>query len=60
LIVLRLWAPSIQRLWARNRNCAISGWALIASSVANSVAVSTPLRVGVVVVVMFFPRRATG
>jgi hypothetical protein len=44
LIVERLWLPPSHWLRARKRNFAISGWALIASSVANIVAVSTPLR----------------
>ena len=43
-IVERLWLPPSHWLRARKRNFAISGWALIASSVANIVAVSTPLR----------------
>src|SRR5918997_2690998 len=45
-MVLRLWVPLTHRLLARNRNAAISGWALTASSVANSVGTSTPLRAG--------------
>ena len=44
MIVERLWLPPSHWLRARKRNFAISGWALIASSVANIVAVSTPLR----------------
>ena len=44
MIVERLWLPPSHWLRARKRNLAISGWALIASSVANIVAVSTPLR----------------
>jgi hypothetical protein len=55
LIVLRLCAPSIQRLLARNWNLAISGWAVIASSVANSRSVSTPLRTRSVTCVMSVP-----
>src|SRR6478736_8534567 len=54
-MVLRLCAPSIHLLCARNRKAAISGWALMASRVANSVAVSTPLRtVSVMVLVIAF------
>ena len=45
MIVERLWAPSIQRLVARNWNCASSGCALIRSSVPNIGSVSTPLRI---------------
>ena len=44
--------PLTQRLVARNWNLAISGLALTASSVANRVAVSTPLRTGLSVVVI--------
>ena len=44
--------PLIQRLVARNWNLAISGLDFTASRVAKSVAVSTPLRIGVSVVVM--------
>jgi hypothetical protein len=36
--------PEIQRLLARNWNLAAAGWLFTASSVANSFAVSTPLR----------------
>src|SRR5262245_37361557 len=43
-IVLRLWVPLSHSLLARNWNFAASGAALTASSVANRVAVSTPLR----------------
>jgi|SRR6478752_6863982 hypothetical protein len=54
-MVLRLCAPSIHLLCARNRKAAISGWALMASRVANRVAVSTPLRtVSVMVLVIAF------
>ena len=52
LIVVRLWAPAIQRLDARNWNRAISGWAFTASSVANRTSVSTPLRTRSVVLVV--------
>src|SRR5262245_40465455 len=51
-MVVRLWVPLIHRLVARNWNLAISGLPLTASRVANSVAVSTPLNIGVSVVVM--------
>ena len=51
-MVDRLCVPLIQRLLARNWNWAISGFALTASRVANSAAVSTPLCIGVSVVVM--------
>ncbi len=44
-IVPRLWVPMTHSLWARNWNFAASGAAFTASSVANRVAVSTPLRV---------------
>ena len=44
LIWLRLCVPEIQRFSTLNRNRAASGCALTASSVANSLAVSTPLR----------------
>ena len=44
LIWFRLCVPEIQRLSTLNRNRAASGCALTASSVANSLAVSTPLR----------------
>src|SRR6478752_3661937 len=55
-MVLGLCAPSIHLLCARNWKAAISGWALMASRVANRVAVSTPLRtVSVIVLVMLFP-----
>src|SRR6266540_6960612 len=43
-MVVRLCAPSIQRLRARNWNFAIEGSALIASSVPYSCWESTPLR----------------
>ena len=46
--------PLIQRLVARNWNFAISGLDFTASRVAKSVAVSTPLRIGVSVVVMMW------
>src|SRR5207244_8389582 len=45
LTVERLWAPSIQRLVARNWNLASPGCSLIRSSVAYIFSVSTPLRV---------------
>src|SRR5829696_8282292 len=48
----RLWVPLIHWLWARNWNWAAAGAALTASRVANRVAVSTPLRVEVSVLVM--------
>jgi hypothetical protein len=50
-----LWVPDTQRFDARNLNCAASGAALTASSVANKVAVSTPLRMvsSVMVIVLF-------
>src|SRR5688572_27108279 len=51
-MVERLWVPLTQRLVARNWNLAMSGLAFTASRVANSVAVSTPLRVGNSVVFM--------
>src|SRR3954467_14047916 len=44
LIDERLWVPFIHSLWARNWNCAAAGACLTASSVANNVDVSTPLR----------------
>src|SRR3954451_10150140 len=47
-----LWVPEIQRLDARNLNLAASGAAFTASMVAKSVAVSTPLRMGLSMVVM--------
>ena len=51
-MVLRLWVPLIHSLSARNWNSAASGACLTASRVANSVAVSTPLRVASFVVVV--------
>ena len=42
----RLCVPPCQALCARNRNFAISGVALTASMVANSVSTSTPLALG--------------
>jgi hypothetical protein len=42
LTTLRLCAPSIQRLVARNWEPAFSGWALIASSLPDSTSVPTP------------------
>ena len=54
-MVVRLWVPLIHSLRARNWNCAISGCALTASRVANSVGTSTPLSAGrVCVLVMVF------
>src|SRR5512138_666604 len=44
-MVPRLWVPEIHSLCARNWNLAASGAAFTASRVANSVAVSTPLRI---------------
>ena len=44
--------PLTQRLLARNWNLAISGVARTASRVANRVAVSTPLRIGLSVTVI--------
>jgi hypothetical protein len=44
LIWLPLCVPEIRRLCTANRNRAASGCALTASSVANGLAVSTPLR----------------
>ena len=41
----RLWAPEIQRLAARNWNFASSGSAVMRSSVAKSLFVSTPLSI---------------
>ena len=49
---MRLCVPLSQVLVARNWNLAISGWPLTASRVANSVAVSTPLRLGFSMVVL--------
>src|SRR6266542_3959702 len=51
-MVLRLWVPLIHWLWARNWKLAASGACLTASRVANRVAVSTPLRAVMSVVVM--------
>src|SRR6266536_2866529 len=51
-MVERLWVPLTQRLVARNWNLAMSVSPFTASSVANRVAVSTPLRTGLSVVVM--------
>src|SRR5512133_773558 len=48
-MVVRLWVPAIHRLVARNRKSAISGCCFTASSVAKRAAVSTPLRVAVLV-----------
>src|SRR5262245_34853206 len=65
-MVLRLWVPVSHWLLARNWKAAASGAALTASRVAKRVAVSTPLRVdGVTVVVMvlllwWVPRRRAG
>src|SRR4051794_20109380 len=53
-MVLRVWVPLSHRLWARNWNRAASGAALTASRVANRVAVSTPLRVGSVTVLVMW------
>src|SRR5262245_40635766 len=50
-MLLRLWVPLTHRLVARNWNFASSGLALTASSVANRVGVSTPLRGGRVLLV---------
>jgi hypothetical protein len=49
-IVLRLLVPVIHSLSARNWTYAASGAALTASSVAKSVAVSTPLRIDSLIV----------
>src|SRR5262245_23607850 len=51
-MVDRLWVPLTHRFVARNRNWAMSVSPFTASSVANSVAVSTPLRNGLSMVVM--------
>src|SRR5690242_20544083 len=51
----RLWVPLIQVLVARKRNFAMSGSPFTASSVANRVAVSTPLRTGFSAMVMISP-----
>src|SRR6266566_4482978 len=51
-MVPRLWVPLSHWLWARNWNWAASGAALTASRVAKRVAVSTPLRVGSLTVVV--------
>ena len=51
-IVDWLCVPAIQRLLARNWNLASSGSLLMASIVANSVAVSTPLRIGLSMVMV--------
>src|SRR5215813_9987939 len=50
-MVERLWVPLIHVFVARNWNLAISVSPFTASSVANRVAVSTPLRIGFSVVV---------
>ena len=50
--MLWLFVPLIQRLVARNWNFASSGLARTASSVANSVGVSTPLSAGRVLAVV--------
>jgi hypothetical protein len=44
-MVLRLWVPDCHWLCARNWNLAAAGACFTASSVANRVAVSTPLRI---------------
>src|SRR4051812_6340188 len=44
-MVVRLWPPSIQWLWARNWNCPSAGSALTASIVADRRSRSTPLTV---------------
>src|SRR6266511_6458228 len=51
-MVLRLWVPLTHWLWARNWNLAASGACLTASRVAKRVAVSTPLRAVMSVVVI--------
>src|SRR5499426_3145366 len=51
-MVERLWVPLSHWLCARNWNLAASGAALTASRVANRVAVSTPLRVDSLTVVV--------
>src|SRR4029453_7655444 len=60
-MVLRLWVPLIHSLVARNWNLASPGLALTASSVANTVGVSTPLSGGrillLVVVIAISPIR---
>src|SRR3954469_14477131 len=55
-MVERLCAPAIQRFVARNWNWASSGCALIRSSVANIVPVSTPLRMVSLTAVIEPPR----
>jgi hypothetical protein len=50
-MLLRLWVPLTHLFFARNWNLAMSGCALTASSVANNVGVSTPLRGSLSVVV---------
>src|SRR5215472_4106946 len=51
-MVERLWVPLTHVFVARNWNLAMSGSPFTASSVANRVAVSTPLRIGLSVVVI--------
>ena len=51
-MLVRLCPPPNQVLRARNWNFASSGWALMASSVPYMVAVSTPLRMVDVTVVV--------